>query len=148
MGSPFVFHRGDAQKASPFVHPSCQTLGVANIMNTAAQNLEILSATHKSSAPTRQRVGDEVPVPRLEAKMTQTPNSSSTTGQLILESILRCPKCGNEKLEAMATDFCQYFYECTSCHALLRPTAGDCCVFCSFGSVKCPPIQHQRCCCG
>jgi hypothetical protein len=28
VGSPFVFHRGDAQKAAPFGHPSCQTLGV------------------------------------------------------------------------------------------------------------------------
>ena len=29
---------------------------------------------------------------------------------------------------------------------LLRPNPGDCCVFCSFGSVKCPPMQaHQRC---
>lgn len=24
---------------------------------------------------------------------------------------------------------------------MLRPKAGDCCVFCSYGSVKCPPIQ-------
>jgi hypothetical protein len=28
--------------------------------------------------------------------------------------------------------------------AQLRPKPGDCCVFCSFGSVKCPPIQEQR----
>jgi hypothetical protein len=26
---------------------------------------------------------------------------------------------------------------------LLRPNAGDCCVFYSFGSVKCPLIQQQ-----
>ncbi|WP_349666169.1 GDCCVxC domain-containing (seleno)protein, partial [Sinorhizobium sp. 6-117] len=25
---------------------------------------------------------------------------------------------------------------------LLRPRPGDCCVFCSFGSVKCPPVQQ------
>lgn len=24
---------------------------------------------------------------------------------------------------------------------------GDCCVYCSYGSVKCPPIQAQRSCC-
>lgn len=48
----------------------------------------------------------------------------------------------------MPTDACQFFYECTACHALLRPEAGDCCVFCSFGDVKCPPVQAARGCCG
>jgi hypothetical protein len=48
----------------------------------------------------------------------------------------------------MPTDACQFFYECPACAALLRPTAGDCCVFCSYGSVKCPPVQLQRGCCG
>jgi hypothetical protein len=38
----------------------------------------------------------------------------------------------------MPTDACQYFYECEVCKALLKPNAGDCCVFCSFGSVMCP----------
>lgn len=65
----------------------------------------------------------------------------------ILESVLRCPQCGFEKSEIMPTDACQYYYECTACHTLLRPQPGDCCVFCSYGSVKCPPIQMQRSCC-
>ncbi|WP_432278769.1 GDCCVxC domain-containing (seleno)protein [Pseudomonas aeruginosa] len=31
---------------------------------------------------------------------------------------------------------------------MLRPNPGECCVFCSFGSVKWPPIQQQlRGCC-
>ncbi|MDE1949730.1 MAG: hypothetical protein KGL43_10380 [Burkholderiales bacterium] len=66
----------------------------------------------------------------------------------ILESVLTCPHCGFARLETMPADACQFFYECTQCHALLRPKPGDCCVFCSFGSVKCPPIQLQRGCCG
>jgi len=41
----------------------------------------------------------------------------------------------------MPTDACQFFYECASCKAILRPKAGDCCVFCSYGSVRCPPKQ-------
>ena len=41
----------------------------------------------------------------------------------------------------MPSDACQYFYECTGCHTLLRPKPGDCCVFCSYGSVPCPPVQ-------
>ena len=45
-------------------------------------------------------------------------------------------------------DACQFFYQCENCKTLLRPKPGDCCVFCSFGSVKCPPIQAARSCCG
>src|SRR5438552_8603224 len=59
----------------------------------------------------------------------------------IMESVITCPKCGYSKREKMPTDTCQFFYECASCHALLRPKAGDCCVFCSYGSAKCPPMQ-------
>jgi hypothetical protein len=44
----------------------------------------------------------------------------------------------------MPTDACQFFYICTSCGARLRPRHGDCCVFCSYGSVPCPPIQAAR----
>lgn len=62
----------------------------------------------------------------------------------VLESVLTCPKCGFSKPETMPTDACQFFYECGNCRTVLRPHAGDCCVFCSYGSVPCPPIQHQR----
>jgi hypothetical protein len=65
----------------------------------------------------------------------------------VIESVLMCPHCGTAKRETMAQDACQFFYECTHCKALLRPKSGDCCVFCSFGSMKCPPIQQQRPCC-
>nr|WP_304572181.1 GDCCVxC domain-containing (seleno)protein [Salinisphaera sp. LB1] len=27
---------------------------------------------------------------------------------------------------------------------LARPKLGDCCVFCSFGSVACPPVRQQH----
>ncbi|MDH3380013.1 MAG: hypothetical protein OEQ39_24090 [Gammaproteobacteria bacterium] len=66
---------------------------------------------------------------------------------IILESTLTCPLCGNSKAELMPTDACQYYYECEACHSLLKPNKGDCCVFCSFGAVKCPPIQEgsSRC---
>jgi hypothetical protein len=67
---------------------------------------------------------------------------------LVLESVLTCPHCGFAKQEAMPTDARLYFYECSNCKKLLRPDPGHCCVFCSFGSVKCPPIQAQQKCCG
>jgi hypothetical protein len=59
-------------------------------------------------------------------------------------SRLTCPECGHQKSEAMPSDACLYFYECTGCGALLKPKAGDCCVFCSYGTVPCPPIQEAR----
>ncbi|MEE8044372.1 MAG: GDCCVxC domain-containing (seleno)protein [Thermodesulfobacteriota bacterium] len=62
-----------------------------------------------------------------------------------LESIIKCPECGFEKKETMPTNSCEFFYECTKCKAMLKPKAGDCCVFCSYGSVKCPPIQEGCC---
>ncbi|MDQ6952888.1 MAG: GDCCVxC domain-containing (seleno)protein [Mariprofundaceae bacterium] len=42
----------------------------------------------------------------------------------------------------MPADACQWFYECESCHAVLKPKHHDCCVFCSYGDVPCPPIQQ------
>lgn len=66
---------------------------------------------------------------------------------LLLESTLTCPACGARTTELMPNNACIYFHECVSCHSLIRPKAGDCCVFCSYGSVKCPPIQQaERCC--
>jgi len=69
-------------------------------------------------------------------------------GPPTLESVLTCPHCGHAQRERMPTDACQFFYECRQCKALLRPRAGDCCVFCSYGSVRCPPMQMRRGCAG
>jgi len=65
----------------------------------------------------------------------------------VLESRITCPVCAHTAEEAMPLDACQWFYECTSCGSLLRPLPGDCCVFCSYGSVKCPPVQAGTSCC-
>ncbi|WP_275041450.1 GDCCVxC domain-containing (seleno)protein [Vibrio coralliilyticus] len=47
----------------------------------------------------------------------------------------------------MPDNACVYFYECKSCGELLKPLLGDCCVFCSYGTVPCPPIQISGKCC-
>lgn len=67
-----------------------------------------------------------------------------TSFKPVVESLLTCPHCGCQKLEIMPEDSCQWFYECSNCHAVLKPKPGDCCVFCSYGSVPCPPIQQNR----
>lgn len=49
-----------------------------------------------------------------------------------LTSTLTCPECGGVATETMPTNACQFFYDCRHCAAVLRPLAGDCCVFCSL----------------
>jgi hypothetical protein len=63
---------------------------------------------------------------------------------MLLQSTITCPHCAVAKAEIMPTDACQFFYECTGCGTKLKPKSGDCCVFCSYGSVPCPPIQAVR----
>lgn len=66
---------------------------------------------------------------------------------IITKSTITCPRCGHQKEEEMPLDACQYFYECAQCKTLLKPKQGDCCVFCSYGTVKCPPVQMDKPCC-
>jgi hypothetical protein len=61
-----------------------------------------------------------------------------------LESTLTCPHCGHQASEIMPQDACQFFYDCKGCGERLKPKTGDCCVFCSYGTLPCPPIQAQR----
>lgn len=63
---------------------------------------------------------------------------------MLLQSTITCPHCSVAKTETMPTDACRFFYECTGCGTKLKPKPGDCCVFCSYGSVPCPPIQAER----
>lgn len=63
---------------------------------------------------------------------------------MLLVSTLTCPSCGYKAVETMPTDACQFFYECKGCRTVLKPRAGDCCVFCSYGTIPCPSIQEAR----
>jgi hypothetical protein len=63
---------------------------------------------------------------------------------MISQSTITCPKCGHQAIETMPADACVIAYVCKGCGEELRPLAGDCCVFCSYGSVPCPSIQERR----
>ena len=76
-----------------------------------------------------------------------TEKSKKRKMQIVLESVITCPVCGYEKEELMETNSCRYFYECENCKNILKPLNGDCCVFCSYGTVKCPSIQSGISCC-
>lgn len=60
------------------------------------------------------------------------------------ESVITCPACGLAVSETMPADACHIVYRCERCREVLRPKPGDCCVYCSYGTVPCPPIQRER----
>lgn len=68
------------------------------------------------------------------------------TSGAILQATITCPQCGHREVEAMPTNSCQYFYDCKGCGSMLKPNQGDCCVFCSYADIKCPPMQDVGCC--
>lgn len=59
-------------------------------------------------------------------------------------SVITCPNCGHQREELMPVDACLFFYQCTNCGVTLKPNQGDCCVFCSFGNVRCPSKQMEN----
>ena len=61
-----------------------------------------------------------------------------------LLSIITCPHCGYAATERMPLNVCQIFYDCKGCGARLKPKPGDCCMFCFYGSIPCPSMQHAR----
>lgn len=70
-----------------------------------------------------------------------------TAMTVILRSVVTCPHCGGRTEETMPIDACRYFYECQHCAVIVKPRSGDCCIFCSYGSVPCPPQQEEKKCC-
>ncbi|MGB5398072.1 MAG: GDCCVxC domain-containing (seleno)protein [Gammaproteobacteria bacterium] len=64
--------------------------------------------------------------------------------EIILKSSIVCPGCGHRETETMPTGTCLWYYVCKACGDVLKPKQGDCCVFCSYGSVPCPSVQHSR----
>lgn len=66
---------------------------------------------------------------------------------VILQSRITCPECGHAQTDTMPTNACQWFYDCAGCGKVLEPRAGDCCVYCSYGTVQCPPMQQDWSCC-
>ena len=70
-------------------------------------------------------------------------DSETNEGKSGKKALITCPQCGFQKEEEMPVDACLFFYECEACKAQLKPLPGDCCVFWSFGTVKCLPKQEE-----
>lgn len=56
-------------------------------------------------------------------------------------SKITCPECGSRSLDQMPANASVYFYHCLRCNAIFKPKHGDCCVYCSYGTMRCPPRQ-------
>lgn len=56
-------------------------------------------------------------------------------------STLTCPFCEHHTKLEMPIDSCLILFKCENCSKIIKPFEGDCCVFCSYGSVKCPSMQ-------
>lgn len=74
--------------------------------------------------------------------MSERPGDHETT--LARVSVITCPECGHEQADAMPEFSCAISWHCPACAAVVRPLPGDCCVYCSYGSVPCPAIQIAR----
>jgi hypothetical protein len=75
------------------------------------------------------------------------PTEGAQVTTAVLHSLLTCPHCGFAEEMVMPLDACLFFHECAACHVVVRPGAGHCCVFCSYGSVPCPSMQSAESCC-
>ncbi|MDQ3374993.1 MAG: hypothetical protein M3521_14040 [Acidobacteriota bacterium] len=60
------------------------------------------------------------------------------------KSEITCSFCGFRKSETMPVESCLFFYLCSNCEVIIRPKPGECCVFCSYASVVCPPMHKAR----
>lgn len=69
-------------------------------------------------------------------------------GMAELSVAVTCPTCQHVSSATMPEDRCVVSYDCPACGATLRPKAGDCCVFCSYGDKRCPFVQDERECPG
>ena len=64
--------------------------------------------------------------------------------EVVTRAKLTCPQCGAVNDVEMPVNACQIFFECFSCKSFLQPMGGDCCVFCSYADVQCPPKQMEE----
>ncbi len=62
--------------------------------------------------------------------------------EIVYQSTLTCPHCGHSYTETMPTDVCRWQSRCPACQQTLRALPGDCCIYCSYGDVPCPPRQR------
>lgn len=74
-----------------------------------------------------------------EERCCETDNRSANS----ITSEITCPECGHKATEPLPTEVCLIKYECKECGKLMTPQNNDCCVFCTYGTHKCPSMQND-----
>jgi hypothetical protein len=109
-------------------------------MNPVQKTLTILCVTilfvQCSTEPTNKQEMEESNKEDCCANESSTKNSET--------SEITCPECGHTSLEILPTSVCQIKYTCENCSSELTPKEGDCCVFCTYGTHKCPSMQDEE----
>ncbi|MFL5494321.1 MAG: GDCCVxC domain-containing (seleno)protein [Gemmatimonadales bacterium] len=75
---------------------------------------------------------------RLPAIRCRARSNRRAEADMSRTATITCPACGRMVEERMPLDACLYFWPCPHCGVVARPKAGDCCVFCSYGTEACP----------
>jgi len=60
---------------------------------------------------------------------------------IVGDCVVTCPVCKTQVREHMVSETPKLIYHCPKCLTWLSPKKGDHCIYDSYGSVKCPPIQ-------
>jgi len=63
---------------------------------------------------------------------------------LILETMLKCPHCSVEQRATMPVSGMKMAQDCRFCNETMIAKQGSCCVFCSYGIIKCPDAQYKE----
>jgi hypothetical protein len=60
---------------------------------------------------------------------------------VVKDCVITCPVCKTKVQETMSSETPKRVYHCPVCLTWLSPKKGDHCIYDSYGSVNCPPLQ-------
>jgi hypothetical protein len=63
---------------------------------------------------------------------------------LIFGTTVKCPHCGVERTAIMPSMGRKMALSCPSCNKIIFKKEDSCCVFCSYGIIKCPVEQEKE----
>ncbi len=61
-----------------------------------------------------------------------------------IETVIKCPHCGVEQQATMTLTGKKIAHDCRFCNQTMYAKKGECCVFCSFGAIKCLGTQEKE----
>lgn len=65
----------------------------------------------------------------------------SLVANVLNKNKLTCPECASSQNVEMLESGYSYAYQCDNCSEIIEKKEESCCVYCSYGEVKCPSQQ-------